>query len=231
MSTAAGSQKLSRSDALGLGLGLFLVVLAGFVDAVGFLALSGLFVSFMSGNSTQFAAVLASGEIASALSALWLILAFVAGVAAGTAVVERAPSPAAAVILYSVECAAIFAAAIAAADAVSVPRLLPLAFAMGLQNNLRQKVAGTQIGSTFVTGALVSTGQGLARHLLGRAGAEAWAPHAASWTALVVGAVVGGWTYLAAGLPVALIGPAVVTALLAGLHLWLAVRGSRAAQG
>ena len=38
-----------------LTLAVVLVALAGFVDAVGFLVLGGLFVSFMSGNSTQFA--------------------------------------------------------------------------------------------------------------------------------------------------------------------------------
>jgi uncharacterized membrane protein YoaK (UPF0700 family) len=38
-----------------LTLAVFLIALAGFVDAVGFLILGNLFVSFMSGNSTQFA--------------------------------------------------------------------------------------------------------------------------------------------------------------------------------
>lgn len=206
-----------------LGQALLLVALAGFVDAIGYLALSGLFVSFMSGNSTQFAASLASGDTAAAVSAALLIVLFLAGVASGALLVEIGPRFASAGILAG-ESVLICAVVVTARDGVTVVHLLPLAFAMGAQNNLRQAVAGTTLGSTFVTGALVSTGQGLARHLAGKAGAAAWSPHLASWTALVVGAVLGGLGFLKAGLSLSLVGPAVVAALLAVLHLRQALR-------
>lgn len=44
------------------GLALLLAGLAGYVDSLGFLQLGGVFVSFMSGNSTRLAASLASGH-------------------------------------------------------------------------------------------------------------------------------------------------------------------------
>ncbi|HKX89963.1 MAG TPA: DUF1275 family protein, partial [Sphingopyxis sp.] len=56
-----------------------LATLAGFVDAIGFLGSGGLFVSFMSGNSTRMAIGLAEASILT-LAAATLIALFVAGV-------------------------------------------------------------------------------------------------------------------------------------------------------
>ena len=56
--------------------------LAGYVDAIGFLKVGGLFVSFMSGNSTRFAVGLATAGPVAGIAA-GLIGAFVGGVVAG----------------------------------------------------------------------------------------------------------------------------------------------------
>src|SRR3546814_14871784 len=57
--------------------------IAGDIDAIGFLKLGGLFVSFMSGNSTRMAVgVVAEPHVA--LPAARLLAGFVAGVIAGT---------------------------------------------------------------------------------------------------------------------------------------------------
>lgn len=64
-------------------LAIGLAVLAGFVDALGFLKLGGMFVSFMSGNSTRMAvgvAIPAQGSLFVGA----LIAAFVLGVMVGT---------------------------------------------------------------------------------------------------------------------------------------------------
>lgn len=201
---------------------LFLVVLAGYLDSVGYLALSGLFVSFMSGNTTQFAATLAS-DAPAAFATLLLIAAFVVGAGLGAAIVELRPRFGSALVL-ALECGLIVAAIFAAAGGATVVNLLPLAVAMGLQNNLRRTVAGTQLGSTFVTGALVAFGQGFARHLIGRAGRESWLPHAAAWGALVAGAIAGALIFLAVGLTATLIAPAVATGVLAVGHARTAAR-------
>jgi uncharacterized membrane protein YoaK (UPF0700 family) len=62
-----------------------LAALAGFIDALGFLQLGGLFVSFMSGNSTRFAVGLEAQSRVVPLAAL-LIGCFVGGVIAGSLV-------------------------------------------------------------------------------------------------------------------------------------------------
>ncbi|MEW5422137.1 YoaK family protein [Amorphus sp. 3PC139-8] len=218
-----GAEARGRTiDVRDLAHGLLLVAIAGYLDAVGYLALSGLFVSFMSGNTTQFAATLAS-DAQAALATLVLIAAFVAGAGSGAAIAELLPRFGAAVIL-ALECALIVMALVAAAEGVTVVHLSPLAVAMGLQNNLRRTLAGTKLGSTFVSGALVSLGQGLARHLIGRADHGSWLPHAATWGALVIGAIVGALIFLASGLAATLIAPAVATGVLAVSHARAAAR-------
>ena len=66
-----------------LTLAIVLVALAGFVDAVGFLVLGGLFVSFMSGNSTQIAILAGGASWPAAAPAGAIVGAFVAGIVAG----------------------------------------------------------------------------------------------------------------------------------------------------
>src|SRR3977135_1944344 len=65
--------------------------LAGYVDAIGFLHLGGLFVSFMSGNSTRMGVSLAEGHWQNAAVALGLSVLFVIGAAAGSLIAAAAP--------------------------------------------------------------------------------------------------------------------------------------------
>ena len=67
-------------------LALLLAGLAGYVDSLGFLHLGGVFVSFMSGNSTRFAASVAEGQWPAAAHLAAILGLFVLGSFAGALV-------------------------------------------------------------------------------------------------------------------------------------------------
>ena len=71
-----------------LALACALSALAGYVDGIGYLHLGGLFVSFMSGNSTRLGVSLAAGHWSNATEAIGLIALFVVGAAGGSLIVE-----------------------------------------------------------------------------------------------------------------------------------------------
>jgi oxalate decarboxylase len=172
-----------------LALGLALSALAGFVDAVGVLTLGGLFVAFMSGNTTRLGIELLRGDPAT-LGFGAVVGAFVAGASAGELLRAAAGPRIWLPALLATE-AGLLAVAAAMQDAApAVVSGLPLAVAMGLQNLARQPVAGAQAGATFVTGSLVGLGQALAAAALGRRD-PAIAIHALSWAALLGGIAAG----------------------------------------
>src|SRR5215469_1888738 len=70
-----------------IALACALSALAGYVDGIGFIHLGGLFVSFMSGNSTRLGVSLAEANWLNAATALGLIALFVTGAAAGSLIV------------------------------------------------------------------------------------------------------------------------------------------------
>lgn len=166
--------------------------LAGYVDAIGFLKVGGLFVSFMSGNSTRFAVGLATAGPVAGIAA-GLIGAFVGGVVAGTIVSAMAGvwrKPAAMIGV------AILLAGAAAVDArvpVGVTTAL-LAAAMGMANTLFQHDGEVSVGVTYMTGALVKFAQRLAMAMLGGP-RWAWLPYLLLWGGLVAGAIVGAIVY------------------------------------
>lgn len=166
-----------------------LASVAGFVDAIGFLDTGGLFVSFMSGNSTQAAVEVVGPGALIALASVGIITAFVAGVTAGgvaTTLVSR-PRPwivgGAAVVVGS-------AALLALGGSATLWRAGLLAAAMGALNTLFLADGRARVAITYSTGTLVSLGLALASLVTGGS-RTAWRRPLLLWAALVTGAVVG----------------------------------------
>jgi len=170
-----------------------LSALAGYVDGIGFLHLGGLFVSFMSGNSTRMGVSLAEGHWGNAAEALGLIALFVIGAAAGSLIVlghgvHRQP--------WVLLAEALLLAVSALCYTFGLPNaaVAAIVLAMGLENAVFQIHGGGGLGLTYVTGALVKVGQHMAAALTGGA-RWGWAPNLLLWAALVAGSLCGALAY------------------------------------
>ena len=87
---------------------------------------------------------------------------------------------------------------------------------MGVQNTALRPLGGVRLGATFMTGTLVSFGEGLGRALLGRGRRWRWSAHGFLWCAFSAGAATGAAAHAAFGF-MALSGPAAVVAVAAAV--------------
>jgi uncharacterized membrane protein YoaK (UPF0700 family) len=203
---------MTRYDHRTRALAACLSALAGYVDATGFLALGGFFVSFMSGNTTRLG-VGAATHGGDAAIAGGLIVTFLVGVVLasllGTAA-QRHRRPA---VLIFVASLLALAAGFGALDLIPAAGIC-MALAMGAENAVFERDGEVTIGLTYMTGTLVKTGQRIAAALRG-GDPLGWAPFLMLWASLATGAIVGALAWRALGVG-ALWFPAAVAALLAG---------------
>ena len=162
--------------------------LAGFVDITGYLHLNGYFVSFMTGNTTLLARDMAEGAHRVAVPAL-LIAGFVIGVTIGTLVGDRWAARRKAVVSGMVA-AMLVSAALARVIDLNPLSLALLVFAMGALNTVMSGNRANPVGLTYMTGALVRTGQLLAERLAGDRSANPLL-FAGLWASLLAGALCG----------------------------------------
>ncbi len=200
-------------------LALSLATVAGFVDASGFLMSNGLFVSFMSGNTTRLGVAVAdwSGSIGPAIG---IIAAFIAGVASATAF-GRSRWNGQARMLAGVSIILALSAVLVFTGKV-FPSVMAMAFAMGSINIVLSDANGVRVGLTYVTGALIKVGEALG----GRcddAPSVYWS--AALWLALLMGCIMGAKASAVFG-PYAIWIAAGSVAALSLLHASLGRRGS-----
>ncbi len=175
-----------------IGFGVVLTALAGFVDALGFIRLGGLYTSLMSGNTTQLAVSLGHGEPWAAVLPALLIAAFLVGAVSGGAISALCPPRWITPAVLGLEAVALTAAVAMAAEHAHVGvASLFLALAMGGQNAVLAHVQGFRAGTTFVTGALFAFGQKAALALAGRGPRLGWVGDGSVWLALLLGAVAG----------------------------------------
>jgi uncharacterized membrane protein YoaK (UPF0700 family) len=202
-------------------LALLLAGLAGYVDSLGFLHLGGVFVSFMSGNSTRLAANLAEGHWPAAAHLAAILALFVLGSFLGALVAggEGAQSRSRVLMFEGL----LLALAAALAGAGLPPAAVGLmVMAMGAENSVFLRNGEVGVSLTYMTGTLVKLGQALAGAVKG-ADRHAYKAYLALWAGLSFGAVLGALTFGYLGL--AALWPAAGFALL----MALIVRLNRAA--
>ncbi len=167
--TGRDGKKAPRDTAAVFALAMVLAALAGFVDATGYIHFHHLFVSFMSGNSTQAMVAAAQDDIPKLIVVGRTILLFVVGVAIGETVGEVSTrwGRSAVLLLETV----LLGAALASLQLRWGEgwTSAALALAMGVQNAAVHKAEGISVALTYVTGTLVHVGRGIAKALRGEA--------------------------------------------------------------
>ena len=180
---------MHRYDPARQRLALGLAGLAGLVDATGFVVAGGYFTSFMSGNTTRMGVELVERP-ALALAPLGLIACFLTGVIGGALIGRRFRGRHKRVMLGLI--AALLAGGAALlVTGLPIPFLATSAMAMGLANNVFARDGEVTVGVTYMTGALVRFGQGVAARLAGES-LPSTRGYGLLWSALAVGAAAGG---------------------------------------
>ena len=202
-------------------LALLLAALAGYVDSLGFLHLGGVFVSFMSGNSTRLAVSLAEGRWQAAGAVGGVLALFVLGAMLGALVAGGEGARSRSRVL-AVEAFLLAGAAVAAGAGIAPVAIGLMVMAMAVENSVFLRDGEVGVSLTYMTGTLVKTGHALAAAVRG---GDPWAfrPYMALWAGLVGGALLGAVVYGRLGLD------ALWPAAAAAMGLALGVRFIRAA--
>ncbi|MBW4625939.1 MAG: DUF1275 family protein [Brasilonema octagenarum HA4186-MV1] len=188
-------------------LAMALIFIAGYVDVVGYITLSGVFVSFMSGNSTTAGLHLGRGQSEVFAKAVLPVIVFVLGVGVGSRIMHRRHGLRL-VLLLQVALLTTFAVISNSVMPISHPRgdswlilTLTSVFAMGLQNAIVRHIGQDSVGLTYITGMLAALGSHLAAWL------DRSEPQARKhislfislWLSFIAGATVSSWIALKIG--------------------------------
>src|ERR1700722_15162372 len=201
-----------------------LAMIAGFIDAYGIITY-GVFVSFMSGNTTQTGYQTAEGLFGPASLSALAILFFVVGSFAGTLLVQAAGRLARRAVFGVVAAALFEVIGLKYFGFLSVGfGIAIVSVAMGVMNSALSRVGAQSVSLTFVTGTLSRVGAHLARAAKRAPLADAqgpWDTHlrralmlSRVWTGFFAGAVLSGAATPRYGAP-ALLAPALILAVLA----------------
>ena len=190
--------------------------LAGYVDSLGFLHLGGVFVSFMSGNTTRMAVSLAEGRWGAALEVAAILILFVVGAMIG-ALIAGAQGPRSRSRVLALEAALLAGAAVAAGVGAATMAIGLMVLAMAVENSVFLRDGEVGVSLTYMTGTLVKTGHALAAAVRG---GDPWAfrPYMALWAGLAGGALMGAVVYGRLGLTALWPAAAVAMALALGVR-------------
>lgn len=156
-------------------LALVLAAIGGWVDAVGFLVLFGLFTAHLSGNTARLGVALGQGELATALTYAVPIVVFFTAVVAGAAYLTARPVSArrvAPLLAVEITLLTVFMVVgtvlrdsgdLTARSAGYYGLAVAAVAAMGLQNATLRHVSGVPVHTTFITGMVISFGEEVVR--------------------------------------------------------------------
>ncbi len=222
---------VSEKERTNFLLSLGIAAVAAYVDATGFLLYSGVYLSFMSGNTTRAAVLVGRGEWQQVAPVLAVIPTFVIGAAIGTAIVDIFKRQGQAMVLFTAGIALALVAALEVfwqsvrSNDLRFGSFLALAATMGLLNSTVQRVDRVSVGLTYVTGTLAKLGIAIGSKITngGKSSegdqSETILILTSVWFAFFVGAICGGLAAAYYGLRCT-VAPAIVLFVLGPLF-WL----------
>lgn len=176
---------------------------AGFVDSVGFIFLGGVFLSFMSGNTTRIATSLVAGDADLALLAGSAVVLFLIGVMEGALVrrlaMQRLRPDLVREVVMTNMCVLFAIASLLVLFDAPYPAIVVTSLAIGSMNSIFERSGEVSIPLTYMTGTLVKMGQRFVDAFFGGSHA-AWLDHLRMWSGLSAGAVFGALSYHYVGL-------------------------------
>jgi uncharacterized membrane protein YoaK (UPF0700 family) len=153
-----GSDRYQRDSATGLLIALFLTWIAGFVDAVGFLAFANIYTANMSGNSVAIGITAAERDWPRFALRLWPVAIYFAGLLCGRTLIEigaRERIRRIASVGFTIEIGLLLACIFVAHVRWLYPGIGLLALAMGIQNATLTHFSSLTLNTGFVTGTMV----------------------------------------------------------------------------
>jgi uncharacterized membrane protein YoaK (UPF0700 family) len=195
--------------------------LAGYIDALGFIALGGFFVSFMTGNTTRLGIELAGGHGGGIALAGGILALFVCGVILGSLAGHAAGGRRRPPAVLALVTACLFLSATLDSAGMTHAAICLLAVAMGSENAVFQRDGEVTIGLTYMTGTLVKMGQRIAAAFLGGP-PLAFLRHFLLWLGLLAGAVCGAIAHRLIGLDAIWLAAGV--SLLLTITAWFVLR-------
>lgn len=207
----------------GSWIALAMAAIAGAVDGIGFLLLFHVFTSHMSGNTVAMMIYVANGNWHEAWRHIEPIVIFFCGIVAGIALTDVLVARRVTRTFAVVACVelALLIVFVALAHPAQQWMVVWPASAMGIQNAMLRRVGHYKVRTTFVTGMLTNTAQGLVESVqaLYRRSGEArekaadFAFYGGIWLCFAVGGITAAVTELHYG-SVALLLPIVGLAVL-----------------
>jgi len=206
-------------------LSIVIAAAAGYVDATGFLLYSGVYVSFMSGNSTRAAVLVGRGDWQQVAPVIGVIPTFVLGAAIGTVMIGIFKRLGQAMVLLTAGIALAVVAALEVywqsvrSNDMRLGLLFGLAATMGLLNPTVRRVDRVSVALTYVTGTLAKLGTAIGLKITnggksdGGDQSETILILTSMWFALFFGAICGGLAAALYGLRCT-IAPAIVLIVL-----------------
>jgi uncharacterized membrane protein YoaK (UPF0700 family) len=197
--TVPASERIQKRQARSLAL------IAGYLDGYGLLVL-GIFVSFMSGNTTTAGLKTGQGDLLVAAYPFVAIVCFVTGSLLGN-LLTHSKLRQAHRLLFSLIAVLflfvlLFVLHVGHAGLLRIPSIAALALGMGMTNPALERIGAENVSVTFVTGTLSRLGGHLALALKGAPvpGSEgAWDTQfyraritAGLWASFIIGAVLSG---------------------------------------
>jgi uncharacterized membrane protein YoaK (UPF0700 family) len=221
---------LPKKERTNFLLSLVIAAVAAYVDATGFLLYSGIYLSFMSGNSTRAAVLVARGDWPQLAPVIGVIPTFVLGVTIGTVMNGIFKKQGQAIVSFTAGIALGVVAALeiywlsVGSNDTRLGLFLVLAATMGLLNSTVQRVNKVTVGLTYVTGTLAKLGTAIGSQITNRGKSDGGNQSetililVSMLFAFFIGAVCGGLAAAHYGLRCT-IAPAIVLLLL-GLLRW-----------